>query len=161
MRKNHDGSTHDVAAALASRVSQCLDNVVVGRRSEEVFGMEPPPPPPPAASRGGGGAGAGAGATGRVENSSRRSVGGTRGKDMSALGGGALFGTPTPNQVKGRKQDDMKRATSRPPAAVSLLPCCCLGLAFCALLLPAVCLVTLRARPLFFVILEEFLKGCC
>lgn len=67
--------------------------------------MAPPPPPPPAASRtaaGGGGGGAGAGTgTGRVD-SSRRSVG-ARGKDMSVVGGGALFGTPTPSQVSNKR----------------------------------------------------------
>lgn len=56
----------------------------------------PPPPPPSTASRtatGGGGA-----ETGRGETS-RRAAGG-RGKDMSVVGGGALFGTPTPNQAR-------------------------------------------------------------
>ena len=59
-------------------------------RSESGFGMAPPPPPPaPVRS---------STMVGRGETP-RRSVGG-RMKDPSPVGGGALFGTPTPSQVR-------------------------------------------------------------
>ncbi|CAM9225860.1 unnamed protein product [Ectocarpus sp. 12 AP-2014] len=76
--------------------ASCRKGENTGRRSEKLYGMAPPPPPPPA-SRATGAAGAG---TSRVENSRRSVGGGARGKDMSVVGGGALFGTPTPSQAR-------------------------------------------------------------
>lgn len=108
--------------------------------------MAPPPPPPPAASRpaagGGGGAGAGTGTTtGRVD-SSRRSVG-ARGKDMSVVGGGALFGTPTPSQASKINNDKWMDAIFRtivapPPPdnkVIVIFPCygrVCVCVSVCA-----------------------------